>query len=263
MRVNLDPLQTYLQAADENNAHHLSDPPELMPLIEQLDSIFRDEIFFGEFEIDATAALLSMNAYMLLLASIRQALSGHLAAVFPIARSALESSCYGYLIAHQPSLGDTWLNRHDSEQHYKQSKKKFNPAVSSVSKALKSDFPSMAEYVQAQYDAVIDYGAHPNPKSIVDRLEDKGAVDSESHHFELCGLYGKNSWEVNYGLLVAAEVGQAVAFVIASSMHDHPTLSAPSSVFNDYTDYKIKTVDKLNRAPVSYTEAMYTKYKPA
>ncbi|EIK54694.1 hypothetical protein YO5_18052, partial [Stutzerimonas stutzeri TS44] len=250
MKMNAGTLQDYLVATIENAQDHAAEPPQLMFLVDQMDEIFQQEIFAQEYEANAFAALLAMNAYTLLLSAVRQALSGHVVSVFSIARSALESACYGFLIARDEARGDIWLNRHESKESLKMSRKTFT--VANAVKEMGNVCAEMAEYIEAHYDAAIDFGAHPNPRSVIHHLEDSGPVGSD-HGFSLTGVYGRNSWQVNRELLVCVEVGQAVAFLIAASAADHPLLNDRLSVFTKWMDAKNRMVDEINGEPMDYS----------
>ncbi|MDF5794620.1 hypothetical protein P4203_03760 [Pseudomonas aeruginosa] len=166
MKINAGTLRDYLVATFENAQDHAAEPPQLMPLVDQMDQIFQQEIFANDFEAHPTAGLLIMNAYTMLLSAVRQALSGHVVSTFPIARTALESACYAFLIARDEGKADIWFHRHDSEKAHQSCRETFT--VAKAVKELKGIDTVMAEYVQAHYAAAIDFGAHPNRKSVTD-----------------------------------------------------------------------------------------------
>lgn len=260
MRINAGTLRSYLVATFENAQDHASEPPQLMFLVEQMDEIFQQEIFAHDFEANPTAGLLVMNAYTMLLSAVRQAMSGHVVSTFPIVRTALESACYAFLIARDGDKADIWFHRHDSEKAHKACRDTFT--VAKAVKELKAIDPVMAEYVQAHYDASIDFGAHPNRKSVVDHLEDTGPIGGEMHGFSLTGVYGRNSWHVNLGLLVCVEVGQAIAFLTAASAENHSLINERVDVFQDWMDAKKRAVDEINGEPLNYTGPMYSSVTP-
>lgn len=252
-------LLDYINATLENSNDHANEHPQLMYMVLEMDKIFHDEIFDYDFDINPISGFLAMNSYTLLLSAVRQALSGHLVTVFPIVRTALESACYAYLIAHDEAMGKVWLNRHTSESALQKSRKMFS--VKKASNELKSISPEMAEYVMAHYEAAIDYGAHPNKKSIFNHLSAIGEVDG-FHGFEFIGVYGRNSWHVNYALLICTEVGQAIAFLLAASTDKHPLLHERLEVFRKWVDEKNRMADELNGEPIQYTGPMYCSVIP-
>ncbi|MFV3090554.1 hypothetical protein ACNJYG_08675 [Pseudomonas sp. GW6] len=260
MKINAGTLQDYLVATVKNAQAHASEPPQLMYMVERMDQIFQSEIFAQDYEVHPTAGLLVMNAYTMLLSAVRQALSGHVVSTYPVARTALESACYGFLIARDEAKADIWFRRHDSKEALKSCRDKFT--VANAVKELRPISSAMAEYVQAHYDASIDFGAHPNRKSVMDHLEDIGPVGDEMHGFELTGVYGRNSWHVNLGLLVCIEVGQAIAFLVAASAENHPLLNERIDVFQDWMNAKNRMVEEINGEPMNYTGPMYSSVLP-
>lgn len=259
MRFIAQTMAKYFEATNSNNMLHHETPPELMPLVQDLDQIFHDHFFGGTFEFEALAAPLCMNAYTLFLSGVRQALSGHVAATFPLLRSAIESACYAHRIQCAPELADVWVNRHKDEQSFRASKKRFGSAVSETVKALAALDEQAAAYVQAMYDASIDYGAHPNPKSVLNHLSFAEETEIEAR-FELAGVYGEHSYQVNLALLAAAEAGFACLFIIAALIPDHVLLQGDAPVLNGWMDRKNALADHLNGGPVEYSKALYTQF---
>ncbi|MDD2046845.1 hypothetical protein [Pseudomonas putida] len=260
MKIQAGSLQDYLVATSENAQDHANEPPQLMYLVNQMDQIFQEEIFACDFKADPTSGLLVMNAYTMLLSAVRQALSGHVVSTFPIVRTALESACYAFLIARDGANADIWFRRHDSEKDHKNCRDVFT--VAKAVKELKSINTLMAEYVQAHYAASIDFGAHPNRKSVIDHLEDSGPIDNGMHGFSLTGVYGQNSWHVNLGLLACVEVGQAIAFVVAASADNHPLINERIDVYREWMDAKIRMAEELHGGPIPSTGAMYSSFRP-
>lgn len=260
MKIQAGSLQDYLQATSENARDHASEPPQLMFLVDQMDQIFQLEIFSRDFDFDPTAGLLVMNAYTMLLSAVRQALSGHVVSTFPIVRTALESACYSFLISRDEARADIWFCRHDSEKAHKNCRDAFT--VAKAVKELKAIDSSMAEYVQAHYEASIDFGAHPNRKSVIDHLEASGSVGNNLHVFSLTGVYGRNSWHVNLALLVCLEVGQAIAFLVAASSENHPLINERADVFQNWMNAKNRMVEDMNGGPLPSNVPMYSSFSP-
>jgi hypothetical protein len=260
VKIKIGRVRDYLVATLENTQAHASESPELMHLITQMDDIFHDEIFSLPLSQKPTADLLIINAYTMLLAGIREALSGHVVCVFPIVRAALESSCYAYLIANDASKADIWLERHSSEVAMKNCRNVFT-AKKAVD-ILRSSDPVMADYVWGYYEASIDYGAHPNNKSVIGHLSDSGPAEEGLHGFELTSVYGKNSWQVNHALFVCVEAGQAIAYLIASSIENHPLIHERGEVFKRWIDAKNRMVEDLTGESCDCTAPVYSSVRP-
>lgn len=255
MKMKAGTLLDYLSATLENSNGHAQEHPHLMYMVLQMDQIFQEEIFDHEFDVNPIAGFLAMNSYTLLLSAVRQALSGHLVSVFPVVRTALESACYAYLIAHNEKIGNIWLNRNTTKSALQKCRKMLS--VNMASKELKSISPEMAEYVMANYEIAIDFGAHPNKKSVVNHLKYMGEVDERFHGFKLTGVYGQNSSHVNYALLFCTEVGQTIAFLLAACADKHPLIYDRLEVFANWINEKNRIADEINGEPINYTGPMY------
>lgn len=243
MKINASPLYDYLAATLENSKFHAFKQPQLMSMVNEMDQIFHDEIFNYEFDISPVAGLLAMNSYMMLLNAIQQALTGHTVSIFPIVRAAIESAMYAYLIADDESNEKIWLNRNTSKSAKDKCGKAFS--AKNAEKKLKLISPEMATYVKENYDASIDYGAHPNRRSIYSHLIDTGLVSDRFHSFTLNGVYERNSREVNNALLACIEFGQAIAFLIAACDKNHPIICERVNVFQGWIDKKNLLVEDM------------------
>lgn len=260
MKLNFGTLHTYLNASLENRNDHVSEPPQLMHLVNHMDQLIQEELFVDGIDIDGVPALLSMNAYMLLASAVQQTLTGHAVAVFPLARTALESACYAFLVAGDKKMSDIWLNRDNSKTA--RGKCRDNFTVSNAVRKLKSLSPDMADYVNACYEVVIDYGAHPNIKSITSHFKIEDMVDETYIAFTLDAIYGKNSWQVNSLLLLCTEVSQAIVFLIAASANNHPLIHERLTTFQDWMDEKNRVVENILGYPLDYTGPMYSSIRP-
>jgi len=260
LKIRAGSLPDYLTATLKNAQDHSAEPPQLMFMVQQMDQMFQQEIFDQEFEAHPTTALLVVNSHMMLLSAIRQALSGHVVTTYPIARAALESACYAFLISCDETKADIWLNRHVSKSALQRCRDTFTAAK--AAKELKGISPEMAEYVMGYYDASIDFGAHPNRKSVVDHLESSGPIAGGLHGFELIGVYGRNSWQVNQALLACVEAGQAIAFLIAASAKNHPLINERVNVLQEWMDAKNRMVEEIKGEPLDYTGPLYCSVMP-
>ena len=250
MKINAEGLSVYLKATSENIDDHYKQPPDLMSLVVEMDEIFQNEIFAHEFEVSTFAGFLAMNSYTILLSAVRQGLSGHTVTIFPLVRTALESACYAYLIAQDKELEGIWLNRNKSNTALEKCRK--NLTVQRAKTRLMSLSPEMANYVKELYDQSIDHGAHPNRKSVFKHLSNDGEVMDKFHSFTLNGVYGANSWNVNYSLLVCTEYGQAIAFLLAACVRKHPLLHERIEIFQNWLDKKAQIAEELNGREIDY-----------
>lgn len=259
MKFKAGTLSEYLSATLKVAKEHSEGQPQLMFMVHQMDDIFQKEIFGQEFKANPTAGLLAMNSYVTLLSAVRQALSGHVVSTFPIVRAALESACYA-LLARDQSKADIWTDRHLSEKAHETCRRTFT--AHKAVKELKLISPEMAEYVMAHYEASIDFGAHPNRRSIIDHLEDSGPAGGGLHGFELTGVYGSDSWQVNHALLACVEAGQAIAFLMAAAADDHPLINDRIGILQSWMDAKVQLLEELSGEMFDYSGPMYSSVLP-
>lgn len=209
-------FREYLATGDEITALHFKSPSLLLEAIEQLIGFFPNTLWKSDVELTPHQAMLSMNAFMLYFSAVRTALSGHVAATFPLYRTALESACYAYLLGRDRSLEKVWDGRHHGKAELKKSRQVFTRAVSDAAKLLESTQPQpgLAAWVMEAYDSAIDFGAHPNPKSIyrhIDTIQDRG-----DHWFvPLVGLHGHDSSEGSVALMACLDYGLVIAVVLS------------------------------------------------
>jgi hypothetical protein len=141
------------------------------------------------------------------------ALSGHEAAVYPLLRTALESACYALVITRKPELAATWSARHDGDAERKASRRAFASAVSDAADFVSCWQQGLGAYVLELYDANIDFGAHPNTRSVMDHVHEMPA-DQEQEGFGLGSIYPGNSLEVFRALVAAIESARGISMVL-------------------------------------------------
>jgi hypothetical protein len=97
---------------------------------------------------------------------------------FALTRSTLESAGYAMLISNTPGLAELWLKRDDD----KKARQRFTQA--SVRDAIASADKSLSTVYQTLYDTAIDFGAHPNEKSVLMNLR-KETIRTPSIQFRM------------------------------------------------------------------------------
>lgn len=223
-------LKDYIRIGYENSEEVLSSKSSLLEAIMSFDVFFRTELWAGKVGMSPTQAFLSMNSYMVYLSAIRIALTGHVASIYPLFRTALESACYAFMIGHEPSLDEIWSSRHKSSDALKLSRKKFNSAVLDTGRIIESKGSvGSAAWINDCYQSAIDFGAHPNPKSIYNHLrlpEDR----KDEYVFGLTGLHHADSFEMNRGLMACLDFGLVIAVILSHSIKE-PTECLSKALF--------------------------------
>lgn len=215
-------LNDYLDKTDAITAALREENSPILQTLHGFDDYFRKTLWRDASGVGPMAMVLSMNAYMLFLAGVRVAMTGHVTACFPVLRTALESACYGFLIAKDPDLSAVWSDRHKDADSKKVCRKAFGSAVTDVAKLVEREQPGGGQWLSDAYDAAIDFGAHPNIKSVfghVRILED----EPEDPYFRvnLAGLYGADHWETYRMLIGCLDFALAIAVVLTRAL-DNP-----------------------------------------
>ncbi|MCC7347376.1 MAG: hypothetical protein IT538_08245 [Variibacter sp.] len=178
---------------------------------------FRTTLWSDRANISPISSLLKMNSYMLFLAGAHSALQGHVAAIFPVFRTALENACYAFLIAKDPTLADIWINRHRDDASRRASRAKFTSAVQLTASALNEIQPKSGNIVQQLYEASIDFGAHPNPRGVFEYLSVGKADEKGQIALSLTALHGPNDFDTRRGLIACMDFASTIALVMARS----------------------------------------------
>ncbi|WP_281973134.1 hypothetical protein [Ruegeria faecimaris] len=190
-------LRKYLAAADLTNKEALNEYSTLIQGVELCDSFFSEQLLKESPKMGATQGILAMQARMLLFSATRMALSGHAAATLPLLRTSLEAACYSYMVGHDSDKETIWLNRHKSEEAGRACRRAFTSAVTDAAKLIEAqDGVSVGtqQLISGAYQASIDFGAHPNPKSVlphlrIDKEREDGKIEVGLHHHKHYTVY--------------------------------------------------------------------------
>jgi hypothetical protein len=116
---------------------------------------------------------------------------------FPLQRSCLENAKYARLIATSIELSAHWLKRDQDPQ----AKNRFSNRA--VREAVASKDGTLAAIYQDLYERSIDFGAHPNEKSVVNAII-KESLGTGTLQFR---LLGGDTLELDHALRSCAQVG--------------------------------------------------------
>ena len=93
------------------------------------------------------------------------ATSGQVAATYPLLRICIEYAGYCLHIHKNPELGEVWLRRHDeNEEAFRAAKKNF--LIKNIKETIETTNQHTAKIFDTIYQRTIDFGAHPNERSI-------------------------------------------------------------------------------------------------
>lgn len=210
-------LLTYISQGNETTKSLIDSKSDLYEGVKTFYDFFANDFLTKE-ELDSPiAAFLAMNAFMLYTSSIRMTLTGHVAATPPLFRTALESACYAYLIQKDPVAESIWLSRHRDENALVDCRRYFTSAVKKVAQGIAVDSPHHEGWINDGYQATIDFGAHPNPLSVIGHLNTVDRED-ELQEITLIGLYSSESFEIKHHLMGCLDYGLLIAIIITHSL---------------------------------------------
>lgn len=212
-------LDDYLQGANETAALLLASNHAYRRAVDEAYTFFVRDLFFGESSMRPTAAFLAANAFMLWLASVRVAATGHAVAAYPLFRVALESACYGFITQYDDAKEEIWRNRDDDEEAAKRCRKALTSAVKDAADIMNQRQPGIGDGVYEGYQHAIDFGAHPNARSIFSHVrfpeshEENGDVRAS-----LSTLGQPTHLEVRRALLASLEYAFLIGTVIVHAL---------------------------------------------
>jgi len=170
----------------------------------------------------STAAVLILNAHSAFRAGIRMALSGQLLPVFMTLRGSIESVLYANAMVVNRDLESIWIDRDHDERARANCRSEFTigKAFQYLSKAQDRQF---SEALQEAYQSTIDFGAHPNSRSLLKsvRIDE---IENGKHLLNFAYVHGVGSFELRQSLVACAEVGIMVFLVALICSPKHPGL---------------------------------------
>jgi len=106
------------------------------------------------------------------LGAVRLSCSGQLTETWVLLRACLENSLYAFYIFKNPERAEIWSKRHSGgEESVKECKSTF--VIRKIWDELAQKSKDVAKEVGKWYDTSIDFGGHPNERSIFQNLERK------------------------------------------------------------------------------------------
>lgn len=212
-------MDAYLDTADAITAALREESGPILTLLHDFHDYFATTLWRDADGVAPIAAMLSMNSFMTYLAGVRVAMSGHVVAVFPVLRTSLESACYAYLINKNRKLESVWTDRHKGDAERKACRVAFTGAVAEVAKSVERAQPGGGYWLREAYDTAIDFGGHPNFKSVFGHISvEEDRVEDPFYRVNLAGLYGADHWETRRILIACADFALAIAVVLTRAL---------------------------------------------
>jgi hypothetical protein len=231
MIVNIESsFEDYVDSGDRTTQALLDANGPLIQALRSYYTFFARELWADAKDFRPTPAMLAMNAFMLFLGGIRIAMTGHAVAIFPVLRTALESACYAFLMVDDHALEEIWSSRHKDATSRMRCRRKFQSAVRETSVKLNALQAGSGDWIFEAYESAIDFGAHPNARSVLTHVSLEPHEDDAFHRLSLVGLYGSESWETSRSLVACMDYGMAIAVVLVRCL-EHPSQEIQSRLF--------------------------------
>jgi hypothetical protein len=148
------------------------------------------------------AALLFIRAAGFYRAACQAAMAAQCTETFPMVRALLETAGYAAHIHANPALAETWLRRHDDAVTLKAVINTFK--ISSVRDSIRAADQAAAARFDRLYDDAIDFGGHPNERSITSSMQQTSTAGAVK--FEHLLLQGDGP-TLDFALLSCARAG--------------------------------------------------------
>jgi hypothetical protein len=142
------------------------------------------------------------------LGAARLSLSGQQTESWLLLRACIENSLYACYVFGNPELAKIWTDRHKSEEHRNKCKGKFT--IKNVFTALEKRSKSIATEARQSYDMTIDFGAHPNERSLFPNLQKK----QDGHGFNL-NIFNNDIYITRSTLIMLATISSLVFKIFA------------------------------------------------
>jgi hypothetical protein len=198
-------LRAFLQAANESERESLAEYQDFIDFLDRIDALFR-RLLNGEVSGEPLTWMLFLNAHASFLAAVRIALSGQVPPTHMALRGALESGLFSLIASRSEENRTAWLNR---DKDRRRSKSIYT--APNAMKLLEND-PNLLRSVREAYELAIDFGAHPNRRSLIDHLSFDEVTD-DGYPVSLTYLHGAPSTQSLRAIAACIEVGLTILFI--------------------------------------------------
>lgn len=209
-------VDTYLKAAQAAERDSLEEHKGLLAFAGELDRHFRTLVTGQAYCSHPAIDLLGMNAHASYLAALSTALRGQSPPTFMVIRGCIESAAYAFLIGDDESDGDIWFRREEDPQAVK-AKFTVNRAV----QKLMSVDRNLSDLLRSSYEWTIEFGAHPNKRSILDHLRECDP-HPDGPQFSLIYIHGSESLAVLRCIAACIENGCMAIALLRHATANHP-----------------------------------------
>ena len=155
------------------------------------------------------APLFVIRSHSAYRAGCQLASGGQISESFCVLRACLECALYCLHIYEHDSLGEVWLRRHDDKASLRESRDEFSHGK--VMTTLRNNDPKLCATIQSLYERTIDFGGHPNERSITGSMMVKTSeTEVGIKQFYLHG----DSLSLEHGLKSSAQIGLGGLYIL-------------------------------------------------
>lgn len=198
-----DKITAFFDTARENCYATFHNDSSYFKRLIEINKIFLSAIDYMENSKSWFALFFFLKAHSAFLGATYLTSSTQIPEAFMVLRSVLENSLYGLFIDKNPKLAKIWLERHKDEMSKKAVRNKFK--ILFMLKLLRNCDSKLAKATEILYERCIDYGAHPNERSLSSFLK-KETKDEGVIQFNLQYMTD-NRTSIKFCLKSAAQVG--------------------------------------------------------
>jgi hypothetical protein len=153
-------------------------------------------------------AVLLVRSHAAFRAACGTAMGTQLPETFVLLRSCLEYAAYGLHVNANPTLGETWLKRHDDADALKAMKKAFQGVE--VEQTIVQTDTELGRIYKALYERTIDFGGHPNLRGVLSNM----LMEESAEKRQLQPIYlHANETTVLHALKTTAQIGLCSLFL--------------------------------------------------
>lgn len=171
-----DQLTDLMERAHQNRFATFQNKPEFQRLI-AINDCFHKASDKWTNPTNPVAALLLIRSHAAFFAACEKATSSALADTFPHIRTCLEYAAYALHVEVTPGLTERWLRRHENEAAKTAVIRAF--AVGNLRASIKKKDRHTEAVFSRLYEDSIDFGAHPNERSVSGSLAIREAADGD------------------------------------------------------------------------------------
>lgn len=164
-----DELSVFIQSAHQNQYATFLGKRDVMAKLVAIDALFAKVTKDWINPPSQIIAMLFIRCHGAYRTACSLAMAGQAAECYVQCRSVLEYAAYAVHINRNPSLGDVWLDRHVDEPGLKASKRAFQHVA--VVDSVKAANRHAAERFETIYQRTIDFGGHPNERSVTANIK--------------------------------------------------------------------------------------------